>query len=104
MTHRILRLGLAVAIALAVPSAVILANGPSDNGRSHANSRANLPAEDELGPPEGVGTPEAAGERPHNHGWFVSQIARDHSTTGRAHGEAVSEAARGDEGKPAAAP
>jgi hypothetical protein len=39
-------------------------------------------------------------ERKQNHGWFVSQVARDDSITGRAHGEAVSEVARSDQGKP----
>jgi hypothetical protein len=33
-----------------------------------------------------------------NHGTDVSKVARDHSTTGRAHGEAVSEAARANHG------
>ena len=42
-------------------------------------------------------------ERPQNHGWFVSQVAKDHSLTGRAHGEAVSAVAKSDQGKPAAA-
>jgi hypothetical protein len=39
-------------------------------------------------------------ERPHNHGWYVSQVAKDHSVTGRAHGKAVSAEARSDDGKP----
>lgn len=42
-------------------------------------------------------------DRPHNHGWFVSQAAKDHSTTGEAHGAAISKIARGNQGKPAAA-
>jgi hypothetical protein len=46
---------------------------------------------------------EADHERKQNHGWFVSQVAKDHSTTGRAHGEAVSEVAQSDQGKPEAA-
>jgi hypothetical protein len=36
-----------------------------------------------------------------NHGAYVSQVARDHSVTGRDHGKAVSEAAHSDCGKPA---
>jgi hypothetical protein len=36
----------------------------------------------------------------HNHGWYVSQVARDHSITGRAHGQAVSAEARSEDGKP----
>ena len=38
------------------------------------------------------------GERPQNHGWFVSQAAHDKSTTGSDHGKAVSAVARGDDG------
>jgi len=102
MKQRILRIGLVAAIALAIPTAAILAKGPSDNAKSHANSHAKLPTNDEVGRPEDAGKP--AGERPHNHGWFVSQVAHDHSVTGRAHGEAVSEVARGDAGKPDSAP
>ncbi len=103
MKHQILRLGLTAAIALAIPTAAVLANGPSDNAKSHVNAHANLPTNDDQGKPDDVGTPANAGERPHNHGWFVSQVATDHSTTGRAHGEAVSAVARGDDGKPDAA-
>jgi len=102
--HRILRIGLIAGIALTIPSATILAHGPSDTARSHANEHANLPADDEHGQPEAVGKPENAGERPENHGWFVSQVAHDHSLIGRAHGEAVSEVARSDAGKPDSAP
>ena len=49
---------------------------------------------------EDAGQPADAGQRPENHGWFVSQAAKDHSTVGRAHGEAVSTVARSDAGKP----
>ena len=35
-----------------------------------------------------------------NHGADVSAVAKDDSTTGRAHGEAVAAAARGEHGKP----
>ena len=104
MKHRILRLGLTAAIALAIPTAAILAKGPSDKARSHANSHAELPGDNDHGQPDQVGKPQNAGERKHNHGWFVSQVAQDHSVTGRAHGEAVSEVARSDQGKPHAAP
>ena len=44
-----------------------------------------------------------AGDRPENHGWFVSQAAKEHSLTDRAHGDAVSKVARGGEGKPQSA-
>jgi hypothetical protein len=44
-----------------------------------------------------------SGERPQNHGWFVSQAAHDKTSTGADHGKAVSEVARGNAGKPSAA-
>ena len=106
MKHQIIRLGLTAAIALAIPTVAVLAAGPSENAKAHANEHATLPTNEELGqpedagPPENAGQPENAGERPENHGFFVSQAARDHSTTGKAHGEAVSAVARGDDGKP----
>ena len=40
-------------------------------------------------------------ERPHNHGWYVSQAAHDKSTTGADHGKAVSAVAHSDAGKSA---
>lgn len=43
---------------------------------------------------------QGEGDRPQNHGWFVSQAAHDDSFVGREHGKHVSEVARGDEGKP----
>jgi hypothetical protein len=46
----------------------------------------------------------AAGERPQNHGWFVSEAAKAATPEGfDNHGAYVSEIARGDEGKPEAA-
>lgn len=98
MKNRFLRFALVAAVALAIPAAAVLANGPSDKAKSHANPHANLSTKTNRGGSEN------AAERPHNHGWFVSQVAKDHSTTGRAHGEAVSKVARGDDGKPNAAP
>jgi len=109
MKHQIIRLGLTVAIALAIPTVAVLAAGPSENAKAHANEHATLPTTgDQAGvedteQPEDASQPEDAGERPENHGWFVSQAAKDHTTTGRAHGEAVSAVARGDDGKPDAA-
>lgn len=41
----------------------------------------------------------AAPEHPANHGADVSGVAKDHSTTGKAHGEAVSAAARDNAGQ-----
>jgi hypothetical protein len=44
---------------------------------------------------------ETAGERPENHGWFVSQAANGETPSEfRNHGEYVSSIARGDAGKP----
>jgi len=46
----------------------------------------------------------AVGERPQNHGWFVSEAAKAATPEGfDNHGAYVSEIARGDEGKPEAA-
>jgi electron transport complex protein RnfC len=48
--------------------------------------------------------PAAAGERPQNHGWFVSQAAKGVTPAGADnHGQVVSTVARSDAGKPAAA-
>jgi hypothetical protein len=41
------------------------------------------------------------GEPVDNHGAAVSAVAKDHTLTGREHGQAVSEVARSDAGKPA---
>ena len=61
---------------------------------------AALPAADEDEDADAVG----AGERPQNHGWFVSQAAKDATPASAAnHGESVSAVARSDAGKPAAA-
>src|SRR6266540_2906570 len=65
MKRRLLRIGLIGLIALAIPSAVVLAEGQSGN-----------------------------------HGADVAAAAKDDTTTGRAHGEAVSAVARGDHGQP----
>jgi hypothetical protein len=44
---------------------------------------------------------ETGGERPENHGWFVSQAAQGETPAEfRNHGEYVSSIARGDAGKP----
>jgi hypothetical protein len=46
---------------------------------------------------------EADGDRPLNHGWYVSEAAKGPTPDGyRNHGEYVSEIARGDDGKPGA--
>lgn len=47
---------------------------------------------------------DPAGERPQNHGWFVSQAAKGATPESPTnHGQSVSEIARGDAGKPEAA-
>jgi hypothetical protein len=53
---------------------------------------------------EGDADPAATGERPQNHGWFVSEAAKGATpATATSHGQYVSEIARGDDGKPEAA-
>jgi hypothetical protein len=48
--------------------------------------------------------PTVTGERPQNHGWFVSEAATGETPAGfDNHGLYVSEIARGDDGKPEAA-
>jgi hypothetical protein len=60
------------------------------------NKHAEQPAEEN----ESEGVDEQGGDRPQNHGWFVSQAAHDESFAGRDHGKHVSEVARSDAGKP----
>jgi hypothetical protein len=143
MKDRLLKLGIAALVALAIPASIALAHGAGDaqKGLTTAaqHAQASVPTTvgagepdsvgkpedvgkpddvgrpegadkpDDVGKPEGAGRPETAGQpegagqRPQNHGWFVSQIARNHSTTGKAHGQAVSAIARGNQGKPPAA-
>ena len=45
-------------------------------------------------------TGRGGADRPHNHGWYVSQAAHDKAFSGRDHGKHVSEVARSDAGKP----
>lgn len=116
MKTRILKLGLAALLALGVPAAV-LAHGAADASKglsiAATKAQANVPTSVDSGKPEGVGQgeennqpenqPEDTGRPTDNHGWFVSQVATDHSTTGRAHGDAVKAVAMSDQGKPSAA-
>jgi hypothetical protein len=107
MKDRMLKLGFAALVALAIPTVAVLAHGAADQGLSAAgHAQGNVPDGVGTGTPDDPGAPATtsnAADRPHNHGWFVSQAAKDHSTTGKAHGAAVSKIARGDQGKPAAA-
>ena len=53
---------------------------------------------------EADAAPAAAGERPQNHGWFVSEAAKGATPeSADNHGQYVSEIARSDAGKPEAA-
>jgi len=98
---------LAGLLAIAIPTAVVVAGKPASTGLDNAATHAGktLPANSGSQPSGGEVEQQGEGQanRPHNHGWYVSQVARDHSTTGRAHGEAVSAAAHGSQGKPAQA-
>jgi uncharacterized protein YcnI len=108
MKDRLIKLGIAALVALAIPASMALAHGPDDaqKGLAMAASHAvgSVPSTVGAGKPDAVDKPADVGSQPQdNHGWFVSQAAKDHSTTGRARGAAVSAIARGDQGKPAAA-
>jgi hypothetical protein len=126
MNIRLLKLGFAAAVALSVPAVAAFAHGSADASHGLTAAAEHAPADTvpvTVGKPDWAGNPDEdeplvdedaiedsdeetdadtsiAGERPQNHGWFVSQAAKDHSTAGRAHGEAVSTVARGDAGKP----
>jgi hypothetical protein len=91
-----LKVAFAALVALAIPTVAVLAQPPGDaqGGPTAATARVQEAA------PAASGAPAA---RPHNHGWFVSQAAKDRSSKGRAHGAAVSTIARGDQGKPSKA-
>jgi hypothetical protein len=110
MNKRILRLGLVGAIALTIPAAAA-AHGPDDaaKGLAKAAQHAQGDVPTTVGQPaedEDTGKPESAGDRPHNHGWWVSQVAKDQSKTAQnsegqwTHGAAVSDVAKSDQGKP----
>jgi len=95
MKRKLLRIGLIGLVALAIPSAVVLAEGPSGN---HGADVSKVAKDDSTtGRAHGEAVSEAARA---NHGADVSAVAKDDSTAGRAHGEAVSAIARGDHGQP----
>jgi hypothetical protein len=107
MKQRILRFGLVALIALAVPVAA-LARGPGHGQevkaeKQHHGQTSGDPKD--TGKPDETGKPETAGDRPHNHGWYVSQVAKDKSKTAQnaagewTHGAAVSDVAQSDQGK-----
>ena len=95
MKRKLLRMGLVGLVALAIPSAAVLAEGPSGN---HGADVSTVAKDDSTtGRAHGEAVSEAARD---NHGADVSAVAKDEGTTGRAHGEAVSAVARGDHGQP----
>jgi hypothetical protein len=121
MNDRILRIGLTIALGLAVPT-VALAAGPNANadkgqgvakehkgqhgkptnpGNSGGHGKSGdhgKPADPGNGNGNDVDN-EGDGNRPHNHGWYVSQAAHADYDSGAEHGEAVSEVAQSDIGK-----
>jgi hypothetical protein len=108
MKKRILRLGLVALIAMSIPAAA-LARGPGHGQEVKAEKQHHgQPAGDpkETGKPDDTGKPETAGERPKNHGWYVSQAAKNDSLVAKnsqgesTHGAAVSDVAKSDQGKP----
>lgn len=108
MNARIVRLALVGAIALAVPAAAT-ATGPGHGQevkaekQHHGQTKVHGPQG--AGRPDWAGKPATAGERPHNHGWYVSQAAHDKALKAAngegqsTHGAAVSAIAKGDQGK-----
>jgi hypothetical protein len=110
--ERLLRLGVIAAIALAVPAVAAADPGHGQQVKAekqHNGEDANKPDEtgkpEDAGKPDDTGKPQSAGDRPHNHGWYVSQVAKDQSkvatnTAGEStHGAAVSAVAKSDQGK-----
>ena len=130
MALRVFRSVMAIVAALTLTGSVVTASSPARQAAVSAPSAAHgcghhedaavteaaMPpkankgkAHEPHGNPHGqqpADEPEEAPadhERKQNHGWFVSQGAHDQSTTGREHGAAVSEVARGNSGKPESA-
>jgi hypothetical protein len=106
MKERLLRLAVVAAVALALPGAATADPGHGQQVKAekqHSGDDSNEP--EETGKPDTTGKPESAGDRPHNHGWYVSQVAKDSTkkATNAAgestHGAAVSTVAKSDQGK-----
>jgi hypothetical protein len=102
--HRLITTVLAIVASLTLAGSVVTARAPAAaerhtetpnvvaHGNPHASDQGeNADDQAENEPPDQ--------NRPHNHGWYVSQAAHDKSTTGAAHGKAVSAVARGHDGK-----
>lgn len=106
MKERIVKLGVVGALALTLPAAAA-AHGPGDAAKgldkAAQHSQGNSPTT--VGESDESGKPESAGTRPQNHGWFVSQTAKDKTKTATNaagssnHGAAVAAVAKGDQGK-----
>lgn len=112
--------GLVLAAAAAAAAAVGSPPSASDKGRATAEEHTGFPvpvaagradevvADDDAVDDEEVEAPEVeapedeenGGGPLDNHGAAVSAVATDHTVTGREHGQAVSEVARSDAGKP----
>jgi hypothetical protein len=96
---RLLRVSFAAFVALAIPTAAVLARASVDAPRAGASvdaTRIDAPRQD---PPGTKAKPVSASNRPHNHGWYVSQAAKNNAADGREHGEAVSKVAHGNQGR-----
>jgi len=130
MTQRLFRLVMAIVAALTLSGSVVSASTPARQAAPSATPAGHACGHDGgAAVTEGVMPPKTnkgksqgphghahvqqpgdepeeapvAHERKQNHGWYVSQAAHDQSTTGREHGAAVSDVARGTAGKPDAA-
>jgi hypothetical protein len=111
MKERVLRLAVIAALALALPAAAVADPGHGQQVKAekqHQGADANKPdttGDEDKDTDTETGKPESAGDRPHNHGWYVSQVAKDKSkvatnTEGAStHGAAVSAVAKSDQGK-----
>src|SRR5260370_156004 len=78
LKQHVLRIGLAAAIGLAIPTAAALAKGPDANNKGQsiaAQHKSTNSKPTNTGKPAGKGKPVTAGSRPHNHGWVSSQLA-----------------------------
>jgi hypothetical protein len=105
MKQRLLRLGLVAAIALAVPAAATADPGHGQQVKAEKQHHGQTNQPGGTGKPDQTGKPETAGERPHNHGWYVSQVAKNKNAKATnadgvsTHGAAVSAVAQSDQGK-----
>ena len=86
--------GLAIAAAAAGKAIPVRAEAPAAPDADEDNDEDAPEVEDQA-------DADAAGERPQNHGWFVSEAAKAATPAGSEnHGQVVREIARSDAGKP----